>query len=413
MGNRRREGIETGRCAMVVFGEAIGSRAPATGGLRWGAIFNRLPPVARTLSPTATICHDLPPSDSLSRPLRRLAFRPRNRSQEGRVSRSLTALRLWRIDVPRRTAMRSDLVLEIDAEDLRETVAVCRLETEWLGCKDLSGEAGNEGIEEMETCDRRVRRGRRPVTNGCSATTRRPVGDNSTTEVGRTATFDDNRRQNPSLRKEAVGNVLASLGCRAFSGDALEIAVSQRLMALYCEKTAIVTHVHSLMGSAFKGPKGSETTTKNDNWRRDQRNAYPSAAFLEDLLSSGSARSETSAERGLVPNGVEDHWRAKPITIVIRPQKRRTRPCRGLQNRGTQALIPVSYPPSPFPHSQSPIPNPLFPIPYSLSLYPLSTYHQLLPTLVGALDGTLIWRRMVLSTSSDATGKGRSDDLVR
>ncbi len=323
---------------MMVCGEAIGSRAAARAGLRWGAIFNRLPPVARPLSPTATICHDLPPSDSFSRPLRRLTFRPKNRALEGCVSRSLTARQLWQIDVPRRTAMRSDLVTEIDAEDLRETVAVYRLETGCLRCKASSGETGNEGIEEMETCgrgfgevgDRRTMgQGRRPVTNGGSATTRRPVGDNSATEVGRTAAFGDNRRQNLGGRKEALGNVLASSGCQAFSDDPLEIAASQRLTTLHREKTAIVTHVHSLMGSAFKGPKGSGTTTKNDNWRRDQRNAYPSAAFREDLRSSGSARSETSAARGtrakwsgrpLAREAPRQCHPAKPITIVTRPQ---------------------------------------------------------------------------------------------
>ena len=110
-------------------------------------------------------------------------------------------------------------------------------------------------------------------TRRCSVTAQRHLGDRSATGAGRTATFGDHRRQNLGLQMETGSRVLESWQRSAMREGCSEVLFGERLMAISRHAEATVTHVCRLMGLGSTGRKGSETTTKNDKWRRNEISA--------------------------------------------------------------------------------------------------------------------------------------------
>lgn len=99
-------------------------------------------------------------------------------------------------------------------------------------------------------------------------------GDRSATGAGRTATFGDNRRQNLGLRMETGCNVLQSWQSSVIRGGSSEAADRNRLMAIYRCTMLPLFHLRWLMGLRLQAAKGSVDTTKNDNWRQNEKSAY-------------------------------------------------------------------------------------------------------------------------------------------
>ena len=186
---------------MVTWYQVAGVRTAALAGLRAAAIFNRLPPTVRTLSPTAIICHFLPRTDRCLSPARMSECRGKNQVCRVRDSMSRTGLKLWPVDFPMGAGWRSlarDLFLENEVEGLRGPVTVCHVNSGDSRRGDSSRETDGDGVEE-ETCGRRFRRGRRPAPNG-GEDGRRPALNKETSRL-----FDGSKttswRQEPIERR--------------------------------------------------------------------------------------------------------------------------------------------------------------------------------------------------------------------
>ena len=116
-----------------------------------------LPPSAKGLPLSAKTCHPLPrPASSLGGP-RRSTGPLRNIVVKGGVAIILLDLKLWRIDVAQRTAIRSgvsDLFSENDREGTVSTVTACHITQGFLG--HLPGLPSTAPLFlKSETCGRR------------------------------------------------------------------------------------------------------------------------------------------------------------------------------------------------------------------------------------------------------------------
>ena len=120
---------------MVACGEVMRGQPETFAGLRRGTPFNRLPPVVWALSPTVTVCQDLPRLVTFSNESRRPACRRENLARCLLRSILLVGLRLWRIGISGRTEMRSvasNLSLEKEGEEPSDPVTVCHFDNEAL-----------------------------------------------------------------------------------------------------------------------------------------------------------------------------------------------------------------------------------------------------------------------------------------
>lgn len=196
---------------------------------------------------------------------------------------SLMGLKLWHIDVPQGTEMRSvasDLFVENEVEHPSRPVTVCHIET---GAGDEGcGAPLHDSVMAFVTNSQGVALGcarahlwcslgrdlRSGFRRGRTPAPKRALGDSFAAGAPRTATFGDSRRQNLGLPTEARGGVLRGRQPRAVPGDLPKATTGERLMANCGQATVGATHANTLMGSGSRSWKGSETTTKSDTMQK-------------------------------------------------------------------------------------------------------------------------------------------------
>ena len=245
---------DRGSCSIVACGEALEIRTAISAELGQGTMTDLMPPVVRALSPTVTVCQNLPRGVSFSRDAWRSTFRRKNKAWRACVPMSRSSQKLWYIDDsmrPETRSVSSDLFLENGAEGIQKPVTACHTETgDW---RWVPWRAPNSG------------QGRRPAPNRAE---QRPLpqhqGDRLATEADRTATLDGNRRQISGSPIGAGGNDWLDWRRSDAQCVLLEDATMKTLMAINGVAAARVTHVRTLMQSRSSGSKASETTTKND-----------------------------------------------------------------------------------------------------------------------------------------------------
>ena len=109
--------------------EVMRVRTEASAGIR-GTLGNRLSWAVRPLSPTVTVCHDLPRSVNFSRRVWRAAFRRNCGLVKGHDAMFMAGRVLGRIDNLNQAESRSvasDLLQENEGEGLRGPVTVCQI----------------------------------------------------------------------------------------------------------------------------------------------------------------------------------------------------------------------------------------------------------------------------------------------
>lgn len=273
-----------GRFVMVAWCEVIGRRTALPARLRRGAIADGMPPVAKTLSPTATICHDLPRTVSVSSHSRRSTSRRNNDPSGGGDLKSLAGLMLGHTGRPLRSeigSVMSDLLLEKEAQDLWSPVTVCHIEAggsqRWGGTRgsflppvswntlfaNSITAANSTGERSFSSVPPAPQRGGRR-SGRVFTTVRTSSGDSSANVADRQATCSDNRRQLLDLRMPVGRGVLQSGKEPVFPDDPSERNCDERLMTRIRQAAVRAIDVRRLIRWGFPGRKASETTTEND-----------------------------------------------------------------------------------------------------------------------------------------------------
>ncbi len=281
---------------MMVWGEALDMRTTMPAGLRWGAIADRLSPAARDLSPTVTVCHNLPWCVSFSSDLWRSAFRRNNEVLRGCHSISLTELQLYRSEFSKRTETRSvasDLFLENEVEGRPRTVTVCHIKLMASRTKNTSQQAGNDGIED-ET-----------PSAGLSGEPN-SVSDQPQTDVQRRQLGDDSQQSDDIRRQQATTFGLpnqASRGCpagRPIAGVQIHSVGSQQYQATYDQhrsggaRRSPCTHIDRIANA------GPERLCNHDKKRQNAKPAIP------PQFGRGQQQGDRSFQKG---NRATRRWR--------------------------------------------------------------------------------------------------------
>ncbi len=263
---------------MVACDEVMRGQTAEFAGFRRGAFFNRLSPVVWALSPTVTVCQDLPRLVSFSDEGRRPSCRRENVARCSCRSMLLAGSRLWHVGISGRTEMRSvasHLSLEKEGEEPSGPVTVCHVDNEALK-RETSGQA--------------FRRGPRPALNwpnGVNGVERWSKDDSLQTEAVGKATFGDTRRQILRLRIRAGGGVFPGGRVPAFSGYVSKSESGTRLMVNVRRSATNVSHVCGLMQS---GVSGRKPLVRHDKKRQMQNSQFtghigreiPAGAWIRD-----------------------------------------------------------------------------------------------------------------------------------
>ena len=143
---------------------------------------------------------------------------------------------------------------------------------------------------------------------------RRSIGDNSSTRTARAATFGDSRRQVLGHQTRVGGSLFADWDTPPVDGTPLKVSVIKRLAENDEAVAGEVTHVRVLMRSGAAGGKGPVEATKNDTSQNLQyiRQFWRGRSSWLIDSSSGVCRLE------LMDRSVCGHGRAKflPATTL-------------------------------------------------------------------------------------------------
>ena len=304
---------------MMAWCEVLGVRTAMRTELRRTATANRMSHTARTLSPSAKTCQDLPRCVSFSSAARQTVSCRNNEVHRERDSMSLIGFKLRRIGGPERTHPRSvasDLFLENQLESPSRSVTVCHIETGAGGGTGRHPRRSMPGWKmglKSRLAVGKLGGRRRPAPN-------RALGDNFAAGAHGTGTFGDSRRQNLSLRTGPVSGVLQATRPPVIAGERPKGTTRERLMAMRKPTEIRPTHVCRLIGSGSQGWKGSETTTKNDNMQKPGRSHSWAAPFKG---AHDADRSAWSSGRGVRMEGRT----REPCSCLVEDFKNRSVDC--------------------------------------------------------------------------------------
>ena len=285
---------------MVAWGEGLGKRTALSARLNREAMADRLSPTVRSLSPTVTVCHNLPRSVSCSSdPWAATSYRLNGVLRRG-VSMFLTGLVLWHSGISKRPEVRSvasDLFPENEGEGPSPPVTVCHINIQASRTMPPSRQVGNDGVrngvrrgsgaefvyaEAQSRGERIAPRQKRPSLHRASRTGRirvqsglqgdcrsvaslRSKDDNLPAGRDGRTTFGDNRRQ----EFEGQGG-----GCSgAWQDRQWPVSIDyppedkcwKELAVITSRPAARITHGRMLMRSGVSAGKSPVQTTKNDN----------------------------------------------------------------------------------------------------------------------------------------------------
>ena len=280
---------------MVVCGEAMRVQTAEFAGLCRRPFSNWPSPIVGALSPTVTVCQDLPRIVSFSLGARQLTYRREGMVRSFFCSMSFLGNTLCRIGVSGWTGMRSvasNLSSENEGDGLRATFTACQVNNNAVQRDSFDVRAsairGNEHRRGKPAVlgFGRVGDGRRTAANGAELWSK---DDSFPTEAAGTATFGDRRRQILKLEIGFRDGVLPGRMLSALLEKTTEVISGNRFMAEFVGLQSAGPMSAYRCDGRVPGGKVSIDTTKNDKCRNRNSTAVLGGMIPADALIRGAS----------------------------------------------------------------------------------------------------------------------------